>query len=140
MDPTLKDGRRPKLLSLDHFGTRILPSLFILKKMMERISEERGPETVVEPWQVFDLIGGVGGGGIVAIMLGRLQMSLVECIARFHSFSTSLRQPSPGKPAIVDMDALGKAVKDISLEIDGKTMLMDGSQQSCKVYVSSLLP
>jgi hypothetical protein len=116
------------LLSLDHGPTRALSSLFILKEMMERISLERGLEIMIEPWQVFDLIGGVGTGGVVAIMLGRLRIKLLECIALSRSFRTS---------TTFDMELLANAI-EISPENGGGIMLMGDIQQSCRVYVSSL--
>ncbi|KAF2998234.1 hypothetical protein E8E13_005657 [Curvularia kusanoi] len=50
---------------------------------MHRINEAREKSKLpyVKPCEVFDLIGGTSTGGIIAIMLGRLEMDVDECIA-----------------------------------------------------------
>ena len=64
----------PRILSLDGGGVRGLSSLLILREIMEEIGRRsQAPETPL-PCQYFDLIGGTGTGGMIAIMLGRLRM------------------------------------------------------------------
>jgi patatin-like phospholipase/acyl hydrolase len=66
---------RPRILSLDGGGVRGLSSLLILRNIMEEITRRNGPGTVeARPCEYFDLIGGTGTGGLIAIMLGRLRM------------------------------------------------------------------
>ncbi|KAL2029337.1 hypothetical protein VTO58DRAFT_108529 [Aureobasidium pullulans] len=70
------------LLSLDGGGVRGLSSLYILKSIMDRLNYNRKQRNrpPVKPCEVFDLIGGTSTGGLIAIMLGRLEMSVDECI------------------------------------------------------------
>ncbi|KFY98961.1 hypothetical protein V500_01509 [Pseudogymnoascus sp. VKM F-4518 (FW-2643)] len=86
-----------KLLSLDGGGVRGLSSLLILENLMHRIS----PEAELLPCNIFDMIGGTSTGGIIAIMLGRLQMSVKDCIASYHDLSREIfdgpRQPKAWK-------------------------------------------
>jgi patatin-like phospholipase/acyl hydrolase len=67
----------PRILSLDGGGVRGLSSLLILREIMEEIERQTGVEGA-KPCQYFDLIGGAGTGGLIAIMLGRLQMVLSQ--------------------------------------------------------------
>ena len=67
-----------KILSLDGGGVRGISSLLLLKKIMDRVREERDLQGQVEigsirPCQYFDLICGTSTGGLIAILLGRLQ-------------------------------------------------------------------
>ena len=77
-----------RLLSLDDGGgIGGLSSLLILESLMDNIHEIQGHDHNIEPWQVFDLIGGSGTGGLFAIMLGRLRMSVQECIDEYSKLS-----------------------------------------------------
>ncbi|TAQ91338.1 hypothetical protein B7494_g305 [Chlorociboria aeruginascens] len=77
--PTL--SRPLKLLSLDGGGVRGLSSIIILEHLMEKVNDERKKKGLApqEPWELFDLIGGTSTGGLIAVMLGRLHMSVKEC-------------------------------------------------------------
>ncbi|KAL1976590.1 hypothetical protein VTN31DRAFT_2872 [Thermomyces dupontii] len=73
-----------KILSLDGGGIRGLSSLLILEHIMEKIRDENGLDHVPRPCEHFDLIGGTSTGGIIAIMLGRLRMTVDECIRAYR--------------------------------------------------------
>jgi Patatin-like phospholipase len=64
----------PRILSLDGGGVRGLSSLLILREIMEEIGRQSKVEETPLPCEYFDLIGGTGTGGLIAIMLGRLRM------------------------------------------------------------------
>ncbi|KAI8234217.1 Vegetative incompatibility protein HET-E-1 [Colletotrichum sp. SAR 10_86] len=69
------DENRPiRLLSLDGGGIRGVSSILVLKEVMRQVNIDRKPEDHLQPWQVFDLIGGTSTGGIIALMLGCLRM------------------------------------------------------------------
>ncbi|CAN9472976.1 unnamed protein product [Alternaria alternata] len=77
------------LLSLDGGGVRGLSTLYILKSLMSKLAHERygnaaGTHPPVKPCEVFDLIGGTSTGGLIAIMLGRLEMTVDECISAYR--------------------------------------------------------
>jgi len=63
----------PRILSIDGGGVRGMSSLLILRNVMEEIARQKGI-TEARPCEYFDLIGGTGTGGLIAIMLGRLRM------------------------------------------------------------------
>ncbi|KAI8256446.1 Vegetative incompatibility protein HET-E-1 [Colletotrichum sp. SAR11_239] len=103
------DENRPiRLLSLDGGGIRGVSSILVLKEVMRQVNVDRKPEDHLQPWQVFDLIGGTSTGGIIALMLGCLRMTLYKdhhvkcksppahvemefCLIRFARFVATVR-------------------------------------------------
>ena len=47
----------------DGGGIRGLSSIMVLKEIMRQFNEGRAPDDVLQPWQVFDMIGGTSTGG-----------------------------------------------------------------------------
>ena len=72
-----------RILALDGGGVRGLSSLMILQNLMSTID----PDSPPKPCDYFDMIGGTSTGGLIAIMLGRLRMTVDECIAAYTSLS-----------------------------------------------------
>jgi patatin-like phospholipase/acyl hydrolase len=68
-----------RILCLDGGGVKGLSSLYILKELMAQIRRNKKsggrskPRSHFRPCDYFDLICGTGTGGLLAIMLGRLQ-------------------------------------------------------------------
>ncbi|KAF2474189.1 FabD/lysophospholipase-like protein [Lindgomyces ingoldianus] len=60
------------LLSLDGDGVRGLSAVLLVESLVNAICTKIGRR--VDPYQIFDLIGGTSTGGLLAIMLGRLRM------------------------------------------------------------------
>ncbi|KAG5651485.1 hypothetical protein H0H81_008485 [Sphagnurus paluster] len=79
-----------RLLALDGGGIRGLSGLVILREIMKRIEAERGLGTTPRPCDYFDMIGGSGTGGLLAIMLGRLGMSVDEAIGAYVEFAKTV--------------------------------------------------
>ncbi|KAL2885615.1 Vegetative incompatibility protein HET-E-1 [Ceratocystis lukuohia] len=80
-------GPPKRILSIDGGGVRGLSSLLILEKIMECIQQVEDLPEVPKPCDRFDLIGGTGTGGIIAIMLGRLKMNVDESIKAYKKLS-----------------------------------------------------
>ncbi|KAF4452130.1 Acyl transferase/acyl hydrolase/lysophospholipase [Fusarium austroafricanum] len=92
-----------RILSLDGGGIRGLSSLLILEKLMEELRQVNGLDQVPRPCEWFDLIGGTSTGGIIAIMLGKLGMTVAECIQAYkkvaqQAFTLKSRATIPGRP------------------------------------------
>lgn len=77
--PSSYRGKGLRLLSLDGGGVRGLSSLLVLKRIMEEVDPDNPPH----PRDWFDMIGGTSTGGLIAIMLGRLNMSIDQCIDEY---------------------------------------------------------
>ena len=79
----------------DGGGVRGLSSLLILQELMRHINiaikrQRRGEDIGVGPRDVFDLVAGTSTGGLIAIMLGKLGMSLEESIQAYYDLSESI--------------------------------------------------
>ncbi|OJJ45838.1 hypothetical protein ASPZODRAFT_167556 [Penicilliopsis zonata CBS 506.65] len=74
-----KELRPLRVLSLDGGGVRGYSSLMLLKEVMDRGAPNK------KPCDVFDLIGGTSTGGLIAIMLGRLKMTVQECLDEYDA-------------------------------------------------------
>ncbi|KAI9652560.1 MAG: hypothetical protein M1821_008367, partial [Bathelium mastoideum] len=136
------------LLSLDGGGVRGLSTLYILKGLMQRLNHERQKDRLpaVKPCEVFDLIGGTSTGGLIAIMLGRLEMTVDACIDTykemmklvFKAKSSRLPMEWSGKTkAQFNSDKLRKAIEKVVT--DSGTMkedlFNDGRERGCRVFV-----
>ncbi|EIW80726.1 FabD lysophospholipase-like protein, partial [Coniophora puteana RWD-64-598 SS2] len=84
----------------DGGGVRGLSELLILRELLHRLGYERGGKEV-RPCEEFDMIGGTGTGGWIAIMLGRLGMTTEEAISAYsdvvtHVFSNGKKWSKEG--------------------------------------------
>ncbi|EIM79535.1 FabD/lysophospholipase-like protein, partial [Stereum hirsutum FP-91666 SS1] len=73
--------------SPDGGGIRGLSTLYILKTIMISIQDEKKLPKEPLPCEVFDLIGGTSTGGLIALMLGRLRMSVDDAIRAYAKLS-----------------------------------------------------
>ncbi|EXA34070.1 hypothetical protein FOVG_14927 [Fusarium oxysporum f. sp. pisi HDV247] len=138
------------MLSLDGGGVRGLSSLYVLKRIMDghNAKREKLGQSPQKPADIFDLIGGTSTGGLIAIMLGRLQMDVDECISAYNDLikvvfskearvhqskfnllgQTQARFDSGGLK-----DAIEKTLRDKGLSpTDG---MVDSRETGCKVFV-----
>ncbi|KAI0505912.1 acyl transferase/acyl hydrolase/lysophospholipase [Xylaria bambusicola] len=94
----------PLVLSLDGGGVKGLSSLYILREIMKRIKqldledahnalEDRSNNELPLPCHYFDFIVGTSTGGLIAIMLGRLRMGVIDCIKQYLIFSNYIFRP-----------------------------------------------
>ncbi|KAH0544765.1 hypothetical protein FGG08_001132 [Glutinoglossum americanum] len=89
----MADPQRPlRLLSLDGGGIRGLSSLYILKQIMTQLEAQLGEavSTPILPCDCFDLIAGTSTGGLIAVMLGTLQMDIDTCIREYKVMSPEI--------------------------------------------------
>jgi patatin-like phospholipase/acyl hydrolase len=86
------DQRPLRLLSFDGGGVRGLSSLVILKNIMHVLHRKAGiPENEpFRPCEHFDIIAGTSTGGLIAIMLGTLRMSVDDAIESYLAFAPKI--------------------------------------------------
>ncbi|KIM33182.1 hypothetical protein M408DRAFT_150331 [Serendipita vermifera MAFF 305830] len=80
-------SRPLKLLSLDGGGVRGLSELLILQSIMDKVAWDLKLLHTPRPCEYFDLIGGTSTGGIIAVLLGRLRLSVDECLDIYSELS-----------------------------------------------------
>ncbi|KAF2816881.1 FabD/lysophospholipase-like protein [Mytilinidion resinicola] len=129
-----------RLLALDGGGVRGLSTLQILKQLMAVVD----PESPPKPCDYFDMIGGTSTGGLLAIMLGRLQMTVDECIDAYVSLSDRVFQKRRHRVTIkgniqgrFDSTELERAIKEIVARkgLTEDALLKDEVDAKCKVFV-----
>jgi len=119
-----EDNAGLRLLSLDGGGIRGLSELLILKKLMEKIKSQQKLEDEPLPCEYFDMIGGTGAGGLIALMLGRLCMSVSEAIHHYESFSKTVF--SGGKKYFGDGKFKASVFEDaVKRIVEAKTKVAD---------------
>jgi patatin-like phospholipase len=126
---------RIRLLALDG-GVRGLSSLMILHQLMATVD----PESPPKPCEYFDMIGSTSTGGLIAIMLDRLRMTVDDCTLRCLTRSSrrrarvTVKGKQQGK---FDTAKLERAVKQILVDrgFDKDALLTDSFNVPCKVYV-----
>ncbi|KAI9883792.1 MAG: hypothetical protein M1823_004424 [Watsoniomyces obsoletus] len=139
------------LLSLDGGGVRGLSTLYILRGLMKSINSNRKAKLLapVKPCQVFDLIGGTSTGGLIAIMLGRLEMDVEACIKAYIDMMEDVfgRRTNPidwklNVKGQFDAKRLEKAVKSLvpQSEDPETALLNDGGsdKRPCRAFVCAV--
>ncbi|KAJ7434163.1 acyl transferase/acyl hydrolase/lysophospholipase, partial [Mycena latifolia] len=127
----------------DGGGIRGLSSLLILEMIMHRIKASENLAEPPLPCEYFDLIGGTSTGGIIAIMLGRLRMSVEQAIECYDDLSGKVFRRSKllgdGK---YKATMLEKVIKSIVEERtgDSETSLLDDGTLGgkCRMFVCSM--
>lgn len=124
-----------RILCLDGGGVRGLSTLMILRRIMDKIADDEGREHgSLRPCDYFDFICGTGTGGIIAILVGRLKLTVNEAIEKYISLSQDVFEPSRTysgpwssirriRRGIARFDAkiLEKKIKEILSSCNGET-------------------
>jgi patatin-like phospholipase/acyl hydrolase len=86
------DQRPLRLLSFDGGGVRGLSSLLIMKRIMHVIGHKAGlgGKQLPLPCEYFDIIAGTSTGGLIAIMLGTLRMSIDDAITCYQDLAPKI--------------------------------------------------
>ncbi|KAF3062292.1 Calcium-independent phospholipase A2-gamma [Daldinia childiae] len=136
-----------RVLSLDGGGIKGYTSLIILQRIFRTLQDIKPCDPPLKPCQVFDLIVGTSTGGLIAIMLGRLEMSIEEAINQYEVVGQKVfgQRPFFGKFAnaiagapFYDIHILQECVKDVlkekNIAPDEDFIVKDGIP-SCRVKV-----
>jgi patatin-like phospholipase/acyl hydrolase len=135
---------RLKILSLDGGGFRGLSSLIMLQTVFNMLKDNlESPQPDLKPCDFFDLIAGTSTGGIIALMLGRMRMSIEECIETYSKLGEEIFGKQQGFPheELFDASRLEEAVQRIveSTTDDKNAPLLDPlDEKGCKVAVFTL--
>ncbi|KAF2021481.1 phospholipase, patatin family protein [Aaosphaeria arxii CBS 175.79] len=138
------------VLSLDGGGVRGLSTLYILDSIINGINNERREAGLRprKPCEIFDLIGGTSTGGLIAIMLGHLEMTVGECIEAYiklmqQVFEKKVNRSFKGVGLFGTVqarfsskalaDAISQVIKSRGISLDEK--FENGNKPRCRVFV-----
>ncbi|KAJ7888025.1 hypothetical protein B0H13DRAFT_1888574 [Mycena leptocephala] len=134
-----------RLLSLDGGGIRGLSILIILEDLMWKLKVAEDLPDVPRPCDYFDLIGGTSTGGLIALMLGRLRMSVKDAVKAYGELSKEVFSDvkSQGSDGRFKASKLEKAIKGIvgthSASQDPEEGMEDTRENPCKTSVQRIL-
>ncbi|KAH8784081.1 FabD/lysophospholipase-like protein [Hyaloscypha sp. PMI_1271] len=145
MEPATGESlHRPlRLLSLDGGGIRGISELVILEEIMHRVGRSQNLPTLL-PADYFDVICGTSTGGLIALLLGRLRLSVPEAIDKYRLLAKQVfsDKKSRGKDGCFKASSLEKAIKDAVEEKLGKGHADDkmfvSNRSSCKTFVCAV--
>ncbi|EIW81559.1 FabD lysophospholipase-like protein [Coniophora puteana RWD-64-598 SS2] len=133
-------------LAINGGGVRGLSALLIIREIMYRIQTEKELPSLPRPCDYFDLVGGSGTGGLIALMLGRLRMSVDDAIATFETFVKDVyehgrKRFGEGKFKATTLELAAKAIVANVLSDANVRMLADTTtnDNACNVFVCAML-
>ena len=145
----LPPARTLRVLSLDGGGVKGYTTLLILQRIFRTLKNiaDLDDDSVLRPCDVFDLIVGTSTGGIIATMLGRLEMSIEDALEQYEVVGKRVFGKKPfggplGKLAkgltsrpFFAIEDLQKAIKDLpkEMQVDEEAMLYHDKKPSCKM-------
>ncbi|KAJ7347979.1 FabD/lysophospholipase-like protein [Mycena albidolilacea] len=118
--------------------------LIILEHLMYKLKVAEDLPASPHPCDYFDLIGGTSTGGLIALMLGRLRMSVEDAIKAYGELSKDVFSDvkPPGSDGRFKASKLEKAIKQIvrakSASQNPEEKLEDTQNNACKTFVCAM--
>lgn len=108
-EPTAVRSERPlRILCLDGGGIKGYTSLLILQRLLrelhnQEIDNGNGRTSPPKPCEIFDLMVGTSTGGLIATMLGRLSLSIDDCLKQYRVVGQKVfgEKPMGGKAGML---------------------------------------
>jgi patatin-like phospholipase/acyl hydrolase len=145
----VSEAQSLRILCIDGGGIKGYTALLVLRRILRTISADTGSSTLPKPCDIFDLIAGTSTGGIIAVMLGRLHMTVDECIEAYeHLGKEVFGRPVGGQLGRVVRGMTGSPFYDIAdlqnsirlvmreRDIGLDQPFIETETLKCKVYVS----
>ncbi|KAG8528968.1 uncharacterized protein KY384_006657 [Bacidia gigantensis] len=135
-----------RLLSIDGGGIKGLTALIILRRLMRTVKVKLELAQDPKPCEYFDLIGGTSTGGLIAIMLGRLGLTVDQCIDAYQvlaqavfghrSYGGIVLQGLRSK-SVYSISRLQEAIKETlaSYGEEEEAALNDSGSHGCRMFV-----
>ncbi|KAF5137673.1 Serine/threonine-protein phosphatase 6 regulatory ankyrin repeat subunit C [Metarhizium anisopliae] len=158
------ENRKARILCLDGGGVRGITSLCMLKNIMTEIRTQEemdaadcGDENIegkanndgtesrsttpLKPCEYFDLICGTSTGGLIALMLGRLEYTVDEAIEQYMNLGKEIfgKRKRCFKSSKYDHNILEKCLKKVVREshLGDENALMKDESCRCRTFVVS---
>ncbi|KAH7069602.1 acyl transferase/acyl hydrolase/lysophospholipase [Paraphoma chrysanthemicola] len=130
------------ILSVDGGGIKGITALGMLQKIMEDVNQDRDPANYKKPCDVFDLICGTSTGGLIALMLGRLQYTVEQATEKYLELGENIfRKKESWWDATYDHATLENGIKKvvrespINADQDPELMYKPEGRRKCKTFV-----
>lgn len=137
-----------RILCIDGGGIKGYTALLILRRIFRTLSADMGGNLSPRPCDIFDLIAGTSTGGIIAVMLGRLHMTIDECIEVYERLGKDVfGRPVGGQVGRVlrgmtsspfyDIADLQQSIRSVlrARGIESDEPFIEREGPGCKVYV-----
>ncbi|PVF93948.1 hypothetical protein CPB86DRAFT_741455 [Serendipita vermifera] len=136
-------SRAGNYLSIDG-GINPSSALYIIDEMLQRLRFDIKSKEDIRACDWFDLIIGSGYGGIIALLLGRLNMTITQAIKAFNSLAAMLptepaetkQEREANRTRFVDMFEI--ILKDMGYSVDSLMRIGSGESSSCHVALCAL--
>ncbi|KIM24506.1 hypothetical protein M408DRAFT_53320, partial [Serendipita vermifera MAFF 305830] len=124
----------------DSGGPRGLSQLTTLTQLMHRLNYDTRDDLTKRPCDFFDMIGGVGSGGFIAIILVILGLTAEEALDEFINLSTNVLD-KPDVDAETRTVALKQYIDGLleRHEVDPNIRILDSSHRSTDCKLATLV-
>ncbi|KAJ7479583.1 FabD/lysophospholipase-like protein, partial [Mycena latifolia] len=129
--PEIARNKGVRVLSLDGGGVGVLSQVLILDRIMYQIKNKLKLDTTPAPCEYFELIGGSGTGGIVALMLGRLRMSIADTISAYEKLQ-------PQTKISFGQEFRASKFEEVLKDIFKQEEMRDPGPTVCKTFVCAM--
>ncbi|KAH8794599.1 acyl transferase/acyl hydrolase/lysophospholipase [Flagelloscypha sp. PMI_526] len=131
--------RQVACLSLDGGGLLALSELYILRETMLRLQWVLNLPTLPLPCDHFDIIGGSGSGGLIAILLGRLRLSVDQAIESFLDIYRALYSQPISKTSRSNYlkNSVQSLVQLFTPDGNANEVMMENNPK-CKMFVCAM--
>ncbi|KAA1136445.1 hypothetical protein PGTUg99_032047 [Puccinia graminis f. sp. tritici] len=143
----LKSGWR--ILCLDGGGIRGLSMLYVVRELMTSIQTRLRLHKAPLPCEIFEMICGIGTGGIIALLLGRLRLDISVAIEAYLQIVRQVFRQSKGVIAAVrkktrfSATKLEAVIREVVKRISGQEELYLADQDTrplCRTFMLAMRP
>ncbi|KAH8824337.1 acyl transferase/acyl hydrolase/lysophospholipase, partial [Flagelloscypha sp. PMI_526] len=129
-----------KVLCLDGGGVRGLAEILVLQEILERLSFDMNRD--LKPCDVFDVIVGTGTGGLIALLFGRLGLSIQQTVEAYCEIFQAVYEDI----AVEDEETIDKKTQRFETKVkeiierftkSSETKMLS-PDSSCKTFVCAM--
>ncbi|TRM66914.1 acyl transferase/acyl hydrolase/lysophospholipase [Schizophyllum amplum] len=134
--PVSRPGVR--LLALDDGGTRGLAMLIMLRDILQAYQHRQHLDYLPRPCEYFDIIAGSGTGGFIALLLGRLYLTIDQaflCYTRVIEDVFSQKKSSGAYYKTTPLEAIVNHIACLFGQGEKTPILEKYNSSSCKTFV-----
>ena len=100
-DPDVEPSHLIRILTIDGCGLQGISNLLVLDRILDATAVHTGHKP--KPCQIFDMVAGIGSGGWLALLLGRLHMDVPSAIDEWLALTRILSPPNSEHQAVIGL-------------------------------------